>query len=131
MRDALKPGAQEAKSSIMSMSSGGLRTSPALRSSVAKKIKRAVTDNDDEVRFDPEAKPGVSNLLSILAACTGRTPAECAEGYTQYGPLKTDTAAAVVEEVACAWLVELLGLPRTTLQSKLRAPKTPSDEEDK
>jgi gas vesicle protein len=42
MRDALKPGAQEAKSSIMSMSSGGLRTSPALRSSVAKKIRPEV-----------------------------------------------------------------------------------------
>jgi len=64
---------------------------------VEKKIKRAVTDNDAEVRYDPEAKPGVSNLLSILGACTDRTPAEAAEGYTQYGPLKTDTAAAVVE----------------------------------
>ena len=41
---------------------------------VAKKIKRAVTDTDNEVRFDPEAKPGVSNLLSILGACTGDDP---------------------------------------------------------
>jgi tryptophanyl-tRNA synthetase len=65
--------------------------------SVAKKIKRAVTDLDNEVRFDPEAKPGVSNLLSILAACTGRDPAEVADGYDQYGPLKADTADAVVE----------------------------------
>ncbi|MEZ5234766.1 MAG: tryptophan--tRNA ligase [Acidimicrobiia bacterium] len=63
---------------------------------VEKKIKRAVTDTDAEVRFDPVAKPGVSNLLSILAACTGRTPEEAATGYTQYGPLKADTAAAVV-----------------------------------
>ena len=63
---------------------------------VEKKIKRAVTDTETEVRFDPVAKPGVSNLLSILAACTGRTPEACAEGYEQYGPLKTDTAAAVV-----------------------------------
>ena len=39
-----------------------------------KKIKRAVTDTDTEVRFDPEAKPGVSNLLSILAAATGADP---------------------------------------------------------
>ena len=39
---------------------------------VAKKFKRAVTDTDNEVRFDPETKPGVSNLLSILGACTGR-----------------------------------------------------------
>jgi len=63
--------------------------------SVTKKIKRAVTDTDGEVRFDPATKPGVSNLLSILAACTGRTPEQAAEGYTQYGPLKADTAEAV------------------------------------
>ena len=43
-------------------------------SSVAKKIKRAVTDTDTEVRFDPDDKPGVSNLLSILGACTGAAP---------------------------------------------------------
>jgi len=65
--------------------------------SVAKKIKRAVTDTETEVRFDPATKPGVSNLLSILAATTGRTPEQAAEGYTQYGPLKADTADAVVE----------------------------------
>lgn len=65
--------------------------------SVAKKIKRAVTDTDTEVRYDPATKPGVSNLLSILAATTGGTPTEAAERYTQYGPLKADTADAVVE----------------------------------
>jgi tryptophanyl-tRNA synthetase len=63
---------------------------------ISKKFKRAVTDSDSEVRFDREAKPGVSNLLEILAAATGRTPEECAAGYTQYGPLKTDTGDAVV-----------------------------------
>ena len=64
---------------------------------VARKIKRAVTDTDNEVRYDPQAKPGVSNLLSILGACTGRSPEDLAADYTQYGPLKTDTAEAVVE----------------------------------
>ena len=64
---------------------------------VAKKVKRAVTDTDNEVRYDVAAKPGVSNLLSILAAATGADPAELADGYTQYGPLKSDTADAVVE----------------------------------
>jgi tryptophanyl-tRNA synthetase len=39
----------------------------------------------------------VSNLLSILGAVTGRSPEEVARGYTQYGPLKADTAEAVVE----------------------------------
>ena len=64
---------------------------------VAKKLKRAVTDNDGEVRYDREAKPGVSNLLDILSACTGEAPTALAERYQQYGPLKADTAEAVVE----------------------------------
>ena len=64
--------------------------------SVAKKIKRAVTDTDSDVRWDPAGKPGVSNLLSILGAVTGRAPEACADDYTQYGPLKSDTADAVV-----------------------------------
>jgi tryptophanyl-tRNA synthetase len=66
-------------------------------SAVARKIKRAVTDTDTEVRFDPDSKPGVSNLLSILGACTGESPVDVASRYTQYGPLKADTADAVTE----------------------------------
>jgi tryptophanyl-tRNA synthetase len=64
---------------------------------IERKIKRAVTDTETEVRYDPDAKPGVSNLLSVLSACTGEAPDALAARYTQYGPLKTDTAAAVVE----------------------------------
>jgi tryptophanyl-tRNA synthetase len=64
---------------------------------IERKFKRAVTDNDAEVRFDPAQKPGVSNLLSILAAATGGDPTVLAEGYEQYGPLKADTAAAVID----------------------------------
>jgi tryptophanyl-tRNA synthetase len=64
---------------------------------VVKKFKRAVTDSDSEVRFDRENKPGVSNLLEILAACTGETPEALAGRYSQYGPLKGDTGEAVVE----------------------------------
>jgi tryptophanyl-tRNA synthetase len=64
---------------------------------VARKIKRAVTDTGTEVRYDPEAKPGVSNLLSILAATVGDDPAELAGRYHQYGSLKADTAEAVIE----------------------------------
>ena len=66
-------------------------------STVARKIKSAVTDSESEVRYDVQAKPGVSNLLSILGAATGRSPEEVAEGYSMYGPLKADTAEAVVE----------------------------------
>lgn len=64
---------------------------------IVKKFKRAVTDSDSEVRFDREAKPGVSNLLEILAACTGDTADALASRYSQYGPLKADTGEAVVE----------------------------------
>ena len=64
---------------------------------IARKIKSAVTDSEAEVRYDVQAKPGVSNLLSILGAATGRTPEEAAGDYTMYGPLKADTADAVVE----------------------------------
>jgi tryptophanyl-tRNA synthetase len=64
---------------------------------VVRKIKRAVTDTGSDVVFDPDNRPGVSNLLSILGACTNRSPDEVAAGYSQYGPLKADTAEAVVE----------------------------------
>ncbi len=64
---------------------------------IVRKIKSAVTDSGSEVRYDVKAKPGVSNLLSILGAATGQTPEEAAEGYSMYGPLKSDTADAVVE----------------------------------
>lgn len=83
---------------------------------IERKIKRAVTDTETEVRYDVAAKPGVSNLLSILGAATGRTPEEAAVGYTQYGPLKADTAAAVVERLAPiqARFAELAGDPAET-----------------
>ena len=66
---------------------------------VMKKFKRAVTDSDtgvDAVRFDRENKPGVSNLLEIHAAVTGRTPEAVADEYEQYGALKVATGEAVL-----------------------------------
>ncbi len=62
---------------------------------IRKKIRSAVTDNDAEVRFDIDNKPGVSNLLSILGAATDNSPEDLAGEYQQYGPLKADTAEAV------------------------------------
>ncbi len=41
---------------------------------ILRKVKRAVTDTDGEVRYDPEAKPGLSNLLELLGVVTGRAP---------------------------------------------------------
>jgi tryptophanyl-tRNA synthetase len=64
---------------------------------ILKKFKRAVTDSDNEVSFDLDKKPGISNLLEILAACTGEKPQVLAEGFTQYGALKTAAGEAVIE----------------------------------
>lgn len=67
----------------------------------AKKIRSAVTDSDREIRYDVDAKPGVSNLLSIQAAVTGADIDTLVDGYAGrgYGDLKKDTADAVVEYV--------------------------------
>jgi tryptophanyl-tRNA synthetase len=62
---------------------------------IEKKFKRAVTDSDNEVRFDRENKPGVSNLLEILGAATQSNPQTLAATYSQYGQLKDDAGAAV------------------------------------
>ncbi|MFI1210585.1 tryptophan--tRNA ligase [Streptomyces sp. NPDC020802] len=64
---------------------------------VRKKIMRAVTDSGREVAYDREARPGVSNLLEILAACAEGNPNDLAGVYESYGSLKKDTAEAVVE----------------------------------
>jgi tryptophanyl-tRNA synthetase len=70
---------------------------------IERKVKRAVTDAETgagAVRYDPASKPGVSNLLQLLGLATARTPQEVAAGYTQYGPLKADTAAALIDMLA-------------------------------
>ncbi|MFC4506260.1 MULTISPECIES: tryptophan--tRNA ligase [Streptomyces] len=64
---------------------------------VRKKVMRAVTDSGREVVYDPEERPGLANLLEILAACTGGNPDELSAVYQSYGALKKDTADAVVE----------------------------------
>ncbi|WP_173040128.1 tryptophan--tRNA ligase [Phytohabitans flavus] len=64
----------------------------------AKKIRSAVTDTGREIIFDPEAKAGVSNLLTIYSALTGRTIEDLVAGYEGkgYGDLKKDLAEVVV-----------------------------------
>ncbi|MEU5634339.1 tryptophan--tRNA ligase [Streptomyces rishiriensis] len=64
---------------------------------VRKKVMRAVTDSGREVVYDRAGRPGVANLLEILAACTGGEPEALSAGYASYGELKKDTADAVVE----------------------------------
>ncbi len=67
----------------------------------AKKIRSAVTDPGRDVRYDPANKPGVSNLLRLLAALGGRSVAQLEEDYVGrgYGELKKDLA-----EVFSAWV---------------------------
>lgn len=67
---------------------------------ITRKFKRAVTDSDSVVAYDRESKPGVANLLDILSAATGESVETLASRYTQYGPLKSDAAEAVVELIA-------------------------------
>ena len=66
----------------------------------AKKIMRAVTDNDGSVRYDRESKPGVSNLLTIYAALTGRQIPAIEDEYAGrgYGDFKKGLAEVVVAE---------------------------------
>jgi tryptophanyl-tRNA synthetase len=68
---------------------------------IAKRIKSAVTDSDNDIRFDPDAKPGVSNLLQILGSVTDEPVEAVAEKFSGsgYGALKTTVAEAVVEFV--------------------------------
>ena len=64
---------------------------------ITRKVRKAVTDTDGEMRYDRDKKPGLANLLEILAAATGRTAEGVAGEYTRYGDLKNDVAAALVE----------------------------------
>ncbi|MFF8830494.1 tryptophan--tRNA ligase [Streptomyces sp. NPDC015131] len=67
----------------------------------AKKVKSAVTDTDTVIRFDPEHKPGVSNLLTIMSVLTGTSVPDLERGYEgkMYGALKTDLAEIMVDFV--------------------------------
>lgn len=68
---------------------------------IEKKIKSAVTDSEGTVKYDPENKPGVSNLLSIYSNLTGKSIAELEEQYVGkgYGEFKGDVAKVVVETI--------------------------------
>jgi tryptophanyl-tRNA synthetase len=79
---------------------------------ISKRIKAAVTDADSVIRFDRENKPGVSNLLTMFSAFTGRTVDDVVADYEgkMYGHLKVDLADVVVgalapvREAALEWI---------------------------
>ena len=68
---------------------------------ILKKFKSAVTDTDGEIRFDPENKPGVANLLGIFSAITGKSIRETEQHFagSGYGNLKTELAEAVIDHL--------------------------------
>jgi len=94
--DLADPTAKMGKSS--SVQSGVIRLLDP-PDAVARKVRRAVTDVDGEVRYDPDTKPGVSNLLTIVAACTGAAnPA--ALTFASYAELKAAATEAVITTLA-------------------------------
>ncbi|MGZ8803231.1 MAG: tryptophan--tRNA ligase, partial [Mycobacterium sp.] len=96
--DLADPTAKMSKSAATEAGLISLLDDPA---KTAKRIRTAVTDSDREIRFDSDAKPGVSNLLTIQSAVTGVDVDKLVEGYAGrgYGDLKKETAEAVVEFV--------------------------------
>lgn len=69
---------------------------------IARKIKRAVTDSDGEIRYDEEKKPGVSNLLTIYASLAGKTVKEAEQEFAGqgYGVLKEACSQVLIDELA-------------------------------
>jgi tryptophanyl-tRNA synthetase len=66
---------------------------------IRRKFKRAVTDSESEIRYDPDAKPGVSNLLEIMSVATGDTIDDLVARFSGsgYGDLKQAVGESVVE----------------------------------
>jgi len=66
---------------------------------IVRAFKRAVTDSETNVRFDPVSKPGVSNLIQIYSVCTGKTIADVEKEFEGkgYGDFKPVVGDAVVE----------------------------------
>jgi tryptophanyl-tRNA synthetase len=94
--DLQEPGAKMSKSA--SSPTGIIDLLEPARS-LSKKIRSAVTDTEREIRYDPERKPGISNLLSIYSALSGREIPDLEKEYAGrgYGDLKKDLAELVVE----------------------------------
>lgn len=87
----------------------------------AKKIMSATTDSHGEIKFDMRERPGISNLLVILSALSGRELAEVVkeyEGQTQYGPLKQATAD-VVRSFLSDFQTKLTAVDAKAIEAKL------------
>jgi tryptophanyl-tRNA synthetase len=96
--DLQNPGSKMSKSGESPAGILWLMDDPAV---ITKKIKSAVTDTETDIRFDPAKKPGVSNLLTLLAMTTSRPVSHWEKELAGqgYGGLKNTVAEAVVELV--------------------------------
>ncbi|MFF3569839.1 tryptophan--tRNA ligase [Nocardia jiangxiensis] len=90
--DLSDPTAKMSKSTSVTGSLRLLDSPDTLR----RKVMRAVTDPGSAVEYDPENRPGIANLLTILAACTGEDPADAAARSGGYADLKRAVADAVI-----------------------------------
>ena len=95
VKDLQEPGAKMSKSSVSPQGTLLLLDPPEV---LTKKIRSAVTDSGSDVRYDPDEKPGVSNLLELLGAATGSPIDALVDEYGGhgYGTLKAAVADAVV-----------------------------------
>ena len=89
---------------------------------IRRKMRRAVTDCDNSVRFDPENKPGVSNLMSILSALSGMTMDEITaeydgKGYGKFKDAVADCVIATLEPIQKRY--EEISADKTYLQDVL------------
>jgi tryptophanyl-tRNA synthetase len=67
---------------------------------IRRKVRRAVTDSDGELRYDPDRKPGLANLAEIVAALTADTPELVLDRCRSYGELKDACADVIDTELA-------------------------------
>ena len=98
IQDLQEPTAKMSKSAASDAGLISMLEDPA---KITKKIKSAVTDAEREIRYDVQAKPGVSNLLSIHSALSGTSMPQLEADYAGrgYGDLKKDVAEVVVEAI--------------------------------
>lgn len=74
------------------------------KDTIMRKFKRAITDSDGEIRYDPVSKPGVSNLLSIYSVFSGKSIDEAVlefqgKGYGEFKLAVGETVASKLEPI--------------------------------
>lgn len=123
IRDLLKPDKKMSKSDDTGKGVIFLGDSPE---AAAKKIMGATTDSLGNIKYDKQNQPGISNLIDILVALTGREVSDVTQEYqgqTQYGPLKSATAE-VVKTFLTEFQDKLQQVDEQALISKLESSET-------